>query len=250
MPVRHSISSGILVAEAWWAEKGNPYPEHLFQGQQSATPSMMAVTLYNQVSATWLVYLLRKCYSCWGSVFIFIIGRLESEQWIQPLTLVSGKITLLSKAWPSLLPQPLVPWAYGKHEMTWLRWEDEMRWFFYGKKGWDGWMASPTRRTWVWVTSGSWWRTGKPGMLQSMGFQRVGCDWATELMNWWEEWGNQANRPIDVCRISHLTNLIIKILLAFLWAFTLETSLHTFFVQLVRFTHVPLPQTFLSPIYL
>ena len=48
---------------------------------------------------------------------------------------------------------------------------------------WDGWMASPTQWTWVWASSGSWWRTGKPGMLQSMGSQRVGHDWVTEL-NW------------------------------------------------------------------
>ena len=47
--------------------------------------------------------------------------------------------------------------------------------------GWDGWMASPTQWTWVWVGSGSWWWTGRPGMLQSMGLQRVGHDWATEL---------------------------------------------------------------------
>ena len=48
---------------------------------------------------------------------------------------------------------------------------------------WDSWMASPTQWTWVWVYSGSWWWTGKPGMLQSMGSQRVGHEWATEL-NW------------------------------------------------------------------
>ena len=50
-------------------------------------------------------------------------------------------------------------------------------------RGWDGWMASPTRRTWVWVSSGSWWWTGKPGVLHSMGSQRVRNEWATEL-NW------------------------------------------------------------------
>ena len=44
-------------------------------------------------------------------------------------------------------------------------------------------MASPTQWTWVWVNSGSWWWTGKPGMLQSMGSQRVRHDWATQL-NW------------------------------------------------------------------
>ena len=48
-------------------------------------------------------------------------------------------------------------------------------------RGWDGWMASVTLWTWVWVSSGNWWWTGKPGMLQSMGLQRVGHDWATKL---------------------------------------------------------------------
>ena len=45
---------------------------------------------------------------------------------------------------------------------------------------WDGWMVSPTQWTWVWANSGSWWMTGKPGMLQSMGLQRVGHD----CLNW------------------------------------------------------------------
>ena len=46
---------------------------------------------------------------------------------------------------------------------------------------WDGWMASLTPWTWVWVKSWSWWWTGRPGMLQSMGSQRVRCDWETEI---------------------------------------------------------------------
>ena len=48
---------------------------------------------------------------------------------------------------------------------------------------WDGWMASPTRWAWVWVNSGSWWWTGRPGVLQFVRLQRVRHDWATEL-NW------------------------------------------------------------------
>ena len=48
-------------------------------------------------------------------------------------------------------------------------------------EGWDGWMASLTQWTWVWTDSGSWWRTGKPGLLRFMGSQRVGHNWATEL---------------------------------------------------------------------
>ena len=50
-------------------------------------------------------------------------------------------------------------------------------------RGWDGWMASPTRWAWVWVNLGSWWWTGRPGVLQFMGSQRAGHDWLTEL-NW------------------------------------------------------------------
>ena len=51
-------------------------------------------------------------------------------------------------------------------------------------RGWNGWMAWPTQWTWVWVNPGSWWWTGRPGVLQPMGSQRVGHDWATEL-NWY-----------------------------------------------------------------
>ena len=50
-------------------------------------------------------------------------------------------------------------------------------------RGWDGWMASPTRYTRVWMNSGNWWWTGRPGVLQFMGSQRVRHDWAIEL-NW------------------------------------------------------------------
>ena len=49
-----------------------------------------------------------------------------------------------------------------------------------GERGWDGWMASLTQWTWVWASPGIWWWTGKPGMLQSMGSQGVGHNWATE----------------------------------------------------------------------
>ena len=51
-------------------------------------------------------------------------------------------------------------------------------------RGWDGWMASLTRWTWVWMNSERWWWTGRPGMLRFMGSQRVGHDWVTEL-NWY-----------------------------------------------------------------
>ena len=53
-------------------------------------------------------------------------------------------------------------------------------------RGWNCWMASATQWTWVCVNSGSWWWTGRPGVLRSMGLQRVGHDWATELS--WTDW--------------------------------------------------------------
>ena len=51
-------------------------------------------------------------------------------------------------------------------------------------RGWDGWMASPTQWTWVWINSRSWWWTGRPGVLRFPGSQRVGHNWVTEL-NWY-----------------------------------------------------------------
>ena len=71
---------------------------------------------------------------------------------------------------------------------SWLIWKEKT--LMLGKiegrrrrddRRWDGWMASPTRWTWVWASSGSWWWTGRPGVLQSMGSQRVRHNWATEL---------------------------------------------------------------------
>ena len=52
---------------------------------------------------------------------------------------------------------------------------------YMGNRGWDGWMASLTQWTWVWVNSRSWWWTGKPGVPQSVGSQRVRHNWAAEL---------------------------------------------------------------------
>ena len=82
---------------------------------------------------------------------------------------------------------------YFGHLMSWLIGKDSDAGRDRGqeekgtKRGWDGWMASLTRWMWVWVNSGSWWWTGRPGVLRFMGSQRVGHDWATEL-NWTELW--------------------------------------------------------------
>ena len=71
-------------------------------------------------------------------------------------------------------------------------------------KGWGGWMASPTWWTWVWVNSGNWWWTRRPGVLQFMGLQRVGHDWATEL-NWTELSRTYFVRLLLSSRVSRLT---------------------------------------------
>ena len=63
-------------------------------------------------------------------------------------------------------------------------------------RGWDGWMASLTQWTWLWVDSGSWWWTGRPGVLWFMGSQRVGHDWATDLI-WSDHFKKFGNSTAD-----------------------------------------------------
>ena len=80
------------------------------------------------------------------------------------------------------------PIFWPPHEKSWLRkrlwgWEGLGAGGEEDDRGWDGWMPSLIRWTWVWVNSGSWWWTGRPGILQFMGLQRVRHDWVTEL-NW------------------------------------------------------------------
>ena len=78
----------------------------------------------------------------------------------------------------------LAPWC---EELTHLKrpwcWERLKAGGEGDDRGWDGWMASPTKWTWVWVDSGIWWWTGRPDVLRFMWSQRVRHDWATEL-NW------------------------------------------------------------------
>ena len=104
-----------------------------------------------------------------GNQFWIFIGRTDIEAETQYWKL-------------KLKPNTLATWC---EELThWKRpwyWERLKVGGEGDDRGWDGWMASPTQWTWVWVNSGSWWWTGRPGVLQSMGSQRVGHNWATEL---------------------------------------------------------------------
>ena len=77
---------------------------------------------------------------------------------------------------PILWPPDVKNWLIWKGPDAGKDWRQKEK----RMTGWDGWMASPTWWTWVWVGSGSWWWTGKFGVLQSLGSQRVRHDWATE----------------------------------------------------------------------
>ena len=80
---------------------------------------------------------------------------------------------------PVLWPPHAKSWLIGKDSDAGRDWGQEVK---ADDRGWDGWMASPTRWTWIWVNSGKWWYTGRPGVLWFVGSQRVGHNWATDLI--------------------------------------------------------------------
>ena len=82
---------------------------------------------------------------------------------------------------PTLWPLDAKNWLIRKDPEAGKDWRQEEK----GKTEDNGWMASLTQWTWIWASSRSWWWTGWPGMLQSMGSQRVGHNRGTEL-NWWK----------------------------------------------------------------
>ena len=79
---------------------------------------------------------------------------------------------------PMLWPPDSKSWLIGKDPDAGKDWRQEEK---GDDRGWDGWMASLTQWTWVWVDSRSLWWTGRTGVLLSMELQRVGHDWVTEL---------------------------------------------------------------------
>ena len=80
---------------------------------------------------------------------------------------------------PILWPPDVKNWLIRKGPDAGKNWRQEK-----GMTGWDGWMASLTQWTWVWVSSGRWRRTGKPDVLQSTGLQRVKYDWDWTATTW------------------------------------------------------------------
>ena len=125
-------------------------------------------------------------------------------------------------SWESLGLQGDQPWDFFWRERCWnwnsstlatsreelTHWKGLWCWEGLGAggegddRGWDGWMASLTRWTWVWVNSGSWCWTGGPGMLQFMVSQRVRQDWETKL-KWTEYFLSGLNIRISMLSILH-----------------------------------------------
>ena len=120
---------------------------------------------------------------CWRRLLRVPWTARRSNQYI--LKEISPEYAVLNKDWC---------WSWNSNTLaTWCKelthWKRPGCWEWLkvggeaGNRGWDGWTASLARWTGVWVNFRSWWWTGRPDMLQCMGSQRVGLDWATEL-NW------------------------------------------------------------------
>ena len=131
-----------------------------------------------------------------------------------------GRTDVESKT-PILWPPDAKSWLIRKDPDAGKDWRQEEK---GDDRGWDGWMASLTWWTWVWASSRSWWWTGKPGVLQSMGLQRVRNDWATELnwtdrldifsysqvmTNYFPSWSGQFILPLAMYECSHFSTPLL-----------------------------------------
>ena len=99
---------------------------------------------------------------------------------------------------PVLWPSPAKSWLIGKDSDAGRDGGQVEK----GMTGCDGWITSPTGWTWVWVNSRSWWWTGRPVVLQFMGSERVGHDWATELN--WTKWTLSCLRLLEETHVVSL----------------------------------------------
>ena len=123
---------------------------------------------------------------CWvgGGLRLFAVSVRKKNQWQHP-RLLSEHLLWVREPCMCMNSRVDSNWCeeltYWKRSWCWER----LKAGEGDDRGWDGWTASSTWWTWVWVNSRSWWWTGRPGVLQSMGSQRVGHDWETEL-NWTE----------------------------------------------------------------
>ena len=112
---------------------------------------------------------------CWES--LGLQGDATSPSWRKSILNIHWK-----DWWWSWSSNPLATWY--EELIQWKRpwcWERLKAGGEEGDRGWDGWMASPTQWTWIWANSGRWWRTGKAGVLQSVGHKQ--SDTSQQLNN-------------------------------------------------------------------
>ena len=132
---------------------------------------------------------IKKAECCWTDAFeVWCWRRLLRVPW----TVRRSNQSILKEISPEYSMEGLklklqyfgyLMWRADSLEKTWC-WERLKAGGEGDDRGWDGWMASLTWWTWVWVNSGSWWRTGRPGVLQSMGCKESDT---TERLNWTED---------------------------------------------------------------
>ena len=164
----YSIRNGILVEHrfhrgTWWATV------HVVAKSKDTT-EQLTVSLSHAFKLS--------CYLC------FALKILIKQTQLLCITRNSNT----SATWCEELTHLKRPWCWERLKAGG---EGDNRW-------WDGWMALPTQWMWVWVNSGSWWWTGRPDVLQSMGSQRVRHDWAIEL-NWTDDVWCGASFQMLIC---------------------------------------------------
>ena len=114
---------------------------------------------------------------CWRRLLRVSWAARRYNQWILKETSPEYSLEGHAEAEAPVLWPPDAKSQFIREDPDWKRMRSEEE---RDGRRWDGWMASLTQWMWVWASSGRWWRTGKSGMLLSMGLQRVGHDWATE----------------------------------------------------------------------
>ena len=159
------------------------WPRHMPSTQWSikVSPKSPLLPCYHVNCLVFLAICLCLNCSCVNLIFYYFIVIVAKE--IQPVHSEGdqpwdffGRNDTKAEA-PVLWPPHAKSWLIGK---DWC-WEGLGAGGEGDDRGWDGWMASRTRWTWVWVNSRRWWWTGRPGVLRLMGSQRVGHDSETEL---------------------------------------------------------------------
>ena len=157
----------------YFSNKGPPSQDYSYSSSQVWMWELDYKESWTQNWCFWTVELEKTLESPLDCKEIQPVHSEEDQSWIFIGRTDAEAETLI------LSPPGVKNWLFSR---PW-RWERLKAGGERDDRGWDSWMASPTWWTWVSVNSGSWWWTGRPGMLWFIGLQRVGHDWATEL-NW------------------------------------------------------------------